>query len=184
MDMKKFFDTALRLKEIERSGWVERGVKNPETSADHSFLVTLMALVFGKGRKLDMEKALKIALVHDLPETIVGDIISKDNWEKGGQMWDHEKAKKERPAAKELASLSGNREILELWDDFQKQKTPEARFVKELDRLATILQAVEYHRKGNYKRPVKGFWDEKGISTIRDPELRKFLNSLLGSIGK
>jgi putative hydrolase of HD superfamily len=179
MDLQKFFETALRLKDVEREGWVDRGVKKPESSAEHSFMVTLMVLVFGKGKRINMEKALKIAIVHDLPEAIVGDIISKDNWEEGGRMWSHEKAGKERPAAEKLSSLAGSREILELWEEFEAQKTPEARFVKELDRLATILQAAEYHKKGNFKKPVRGFWDGTGISPIKDPELRKFLDSLL-----
>jgi putative hydrolase of HD superfamily len=180
MDLQKFFETALRLKDVKREGWIERGVKGPESSAEHSFMVALMVLVFGKGRKIDMEKALKIAIIHDLPEAIVGDIISKDNWEKGGQMWDREKQEKERPAVKELSSLSGSGEMLELWEEFESQKTPEAKFLKELDRLATILQALEYHKKGNFKKPLQGFWDGKGVSNIRDPGLKKFLEGVLG----
>jgi len=178
MDLIKFFEIALKLKEVERTGWVERGVRNPETSADHSFMVALMALVLSRGRKLERDKVLRMALVHDLPEAIVGDIISKENWTSGGQMWQKDKVAKERPAMRKLASLAGSPEMLRLWEEFEAQKTPESRFVKDTDRLATILQAVEYHRKGNYKKPLPPFWDEKGISMIKDPELRKFLESV------
>ena len=184
MDLAKFFETTLGLKDVERTGWAERGVKMPETSSDHSYMVALMVLVLGEKRKLDMEKALSMALIHDLPEAIVGDIITKENWEKGGSMWEKEKLEKERPAMKKISSLAGSPGILRLWEQFEAQKTPEARFVKDIDRLATILQAIEYHRKGNYRKPVEGFWDGKGLSMIKDPELRKLALSCIKSLGK
>jgi len=184
MNLQEFFEISLRLKEVERTGWKERGVRKPETSADHSYMVALMVLVLGKKRKLDLEKALKLAVVHDLPEAIVGDIITKENWEKGGNMWNSEKLSRERPAAQKLASLAGSREILELWEEFKSQKTPEARFVKDVDRLATIVQAIEYHRKGNYKKPLPPFWDEKGISSIKDAQLKNVLHSFLKTVNK
>ena len=184
MDLIKFFQIAGKLKDVERSGWKERGVRSPETSADHSFMVALMVLVFGRGRKINLEKALRMALVHELPEAVVGDIISREKWEKGGQMWDSEKIKKERPAVQKIASLAGEPEILDLWEEFESQKTPEAKFVEEIDWLATIIQAVEYHKKGNYKKPLPGFWDQKALSHIRDPELRRFLDEVLNLLKK
>jgi putative hydrolase of HD superfamily len=194
MNLVKFFEIAAKLKEVERMGWVERGVKNPESSSEHSFMVALMVLILGtkvsrdtfnrrgNGRKLDIEKALKMAVIHDLPEAIVGDIISKENWEEGGHMWGLEKASKELPAMKKLTSLSGDKDILELWNEFEGQKTPEARFVKDVDRLATIFQAVEYHRNGNYRKPLPPFWDEKGLSSVKDPELKRVLQSFLKTV--
>jgi putative hydrolase of HD superfamily len=161
MDLIRFFEVASRLKDVERAGWTERGVQRPETSPDHSLMVALMVMVFGKSSKLNLDKAVRMGLIHDLPEAVVGDIITKENWEKGGYMREAEKLSKERTAMQNLASLSGCHEILELWEEFESQKTPGSRFVKDVDRLATILQAIEYHRKGNYKNPVRGFWDEK-----------------------
>ncbi len=179
MDQVKFFETIMKLKSVRRSGWVERGVKEPETSADHSLLVSLLVLILGKSRKLDLNKAVKMALLHDLPESIVGDIISKDKWEAEGKMWKKDKIILERKAMQELASLSGRREILELWDEFNDMQSPEAIFVEQADRLATILQAIEYYKEGNYRKPLPGFWDEKGTSPIKDPELKKLLDSAL-----
>ncbi|MCX6814897.1 MAG: HD domain-containing protein [Candidatus Aenigmarchaeota archaeon] len=184
MDMIKFFETVMNLKNEKRAGWVERGVRGPETSSDHSFMVVLMVLVLGKNRKLNMEKALKLAIVHDLPEAIVGDIISKGNWKEGGHMWDREKVRLEREAMKKLSSLLGDAGILDLWEEFESLKSQEARFVKDLDRLATILQAIEYQKTGNHKKPMEPFWDEKGISSIKDPELRKLLDLFLKSLDR
>lgn len=184
MDLTKFFEIVLNLKDVERTGWTERGVQRPETSSDHSLVVALMALILKRGRKLNSDKALKMALVHDLPEAIVGDIITKENWEQGGSMWKKERDKIERSAMRKLASLAGSPEILRLWEEFEVQKTPEARFVKDIDRLATIVQAIEYHRKGNYREPLPPFWDGKGLSMIKDPELRKLAVSGIKDFGK
>jgi putative hydrolase of HD superfamily len=184
MNLVKFFETVSRLKDVERAGWTERGVKKPETSADHTLMVALMVLVLGKGKKIDLDKAVKMALIHDLPESIVGDIISKDKWEAGGKMWKKEITKLERKAMHDLSSLSGSKEILELWEEFDEQKTPESQCVDQVDRLATIFQAMEYHKSGNFREPLPGFWDENGISPIKDPELRKLLESFLREIKK
>jgi putative hydrolase of HD superfamily len=183
MDMPKFLEAVMGLKDVERTGWVERKVRNPETSSDHSLMVSLMVLVLGRDRKLDLDRALRMALVHDLPESITGDIISKDNWEEGGSMWDAEKIRLERKAMEKLASLSGDKEMLELWEEFEARETEEARFVKDADRLATILQAIEYKRTGNFRKPMEPFWDEKGISSIKDPEVRKFADAVLKKSG-
>src|SRR3989338_4168161 len=70
----EFFKTAGRLKKIKRTGWVLKGVKNAESVADHTFRVALMCLVLGKNRKLNLLKLLEMALVHDLAESVIGDI--------------------------------------------------------------------------------------------------------------
>jgi putative hydrolase of HD superfamily len=198
MDLIKFLEIAAKLKDVERTGWLESGVKDPETSSDHSFMTALMVLVLGRkaslnafnrsgrGRKLNMEKALKMALIHDLPEAIVGDIITKEkeNWERPGHLLNADKVKKERHAIKSLCPLIGDYEIPELWEEFEAQKTPESRFVKDAEMAATIFQAVQYRREGNFKKPMDGFWSERKLSMIRDPEIRKFVGSVLSTLGR
>ncbi len=76
MDIIRFFSKIRKLKEIERSGWVVSGVKKPESVADHSFGVALLVMLLGKNKNIDLEKALKMALIHDLGEAITGDIIT------------------------------------------------------------------------------------------------------------
>jgi 5'-deoxynucleotidase YfbR-like HD superfamily hydrolase len=182
MDLIKFFEPAMNLKNVERMGWIKAGVQGPETSADHSLMVALMVLVLGKDRKLNLENALKMALIHDLPEALTGDIITKDKWERGGSMWRHERTEMERKAMKKLCSLLGDSDILQLWEEFDTCQTEEAQFVEQIDRVVTIVQAIEYHKKGNYKKPLPGFWDEKALSAIKDAELRKFVFSFIKSI--
>ena len=83
MDLVKFFETVGRLKLEKRKGWVDRGVKDAESVADHSMRLSVMALVLAKKLGLDECKAVKMAVVHDLPEAIVGDTATrlKEEWQ-------------------------------------------------------------------------------------------------------
>src|SRR4030042_5353887 len=62
-----------KLKEIPRTGWVSRGVKNPETIADHTFRIAFAAWLLSCGKKLNAKRMLKIAISHDLCEIYAGD---------------------------------------------------------------------------------------------------------------
>jgi len=77
----KFFIEIGKLKKMPRRGWVIRGVKNPESIAEHSFRATIMAWILAgyKNKKINMEKLLKMALVHDLCEIYAGDITPYDS---------------------------------------------------------------------------------------------------------
>ena len=72
-----FFVQTQKLKEVKRSGWALRGIKNGEHVSDHSFSVALMAYVFAKRKGLNEEKAIKMALVHDVFEVLTGDIPTR-----------------------------------------------------------------------------------------------------------
>ena len=79
-----FFYIILELKKTPRKGWKEKiGIIHPESVADHSFSTAIMAMVFSDLKKLDTTKMLKMALLHDLSESITGDFtpdeISKEN---------------------------------------------------------------------------------------------------------
>jgi putative hydrolase of HD superfamily len=139
-EVLRFLRLAGRLKETARAGWGLRGVGDPESVADHSFRVGLLALVLSGGSDppLDRERCVAMALVHDLAESVVGDITPYD-----GVSAD-EKHRREREAMERLAAMLGDAELLRLWEEYQAAATPEARFVKDLDKLETVLQAAEY----------------------------------------
>jgi putative hydrolase of HD superfamily len=183
MEMMRFFAEVDNLKRVRRSGWLERGVEAPESSADHSFAVALQALVLGYGRTdLDMCRVLKMALVHDLAECVVGDIIAKESWPKGGFMTAKEKHALERKAlARLLSHLPAKcaQEIKDVWKEFERGETKEAIFVKSVDRFETIFQALQYATAGKCKTSLSDFWNKTAISSIRDAEVRKVLLHLL-----
>lgn len=141
----EFFRLALRLKETRRAGWALRGVEDAESVADHSYAVALMALVMAPRvhPPLDAARCVALALAHDLAECLVGDITPYD-----GVSGD-EKRRREAAAIATLAEMAEYGEIERLWREYDAGATPEARFVKELDRLETAVQADAYGRAGH-----------------------------------
>ena len=139
-EVLRFLRTAGHLKETARAGWGLRGVGEPESVADHSFGVALLALVLSRSADppLDRELCVGVALVHDLAESLVGDITPYDGISTG------EKHRREREAMERLVAMLGDDEVLRLWEEYGAAATPEARFVKDLDKLETVLQAAEY----------------------------------------
>ncbi len=123
-----------QLKRIGRTGWVRVGVAKPESVADHSYRVALMAMMLGDELGLDTGKLVRMALVHDLPEAVVGDITP-------GQMSTEEKEKRELEAMRDLAPEG---DLLELFKEYLAQETPEAQTLRQLDKLEMAIQAREY----------------------------------------
>jgi putative hydrolase of HD superfamily len=184
MNILQFFREVNKLKDVRRTGWVERGVKDAETTADHSFMVTLQAIVLGDGRGLDMEKLLKMALLHDLAESKVGDLITKENWPSGGSVTRAGKYGLEKKAMEELVELLDERmgkEFMSVWNEFVKGKSKEAGFLHSLDAFERLLQAMEYKGKRNFKKPLEGFWDEAALNSIKDPELKELIRKAIKS---
>ncbi len=140
-----FLGVARGLKTTPRTGWVRRGVHGVESVADHSWRVALMALVGAEGVPgLDANRAVQIALVHDLAESIVGDIAPGDG------VPAEEKHRREASAMERLEGILGGgtgARVRALWDEYEAGKSPEARFVKDLDKLEMILQAKEYEEE-------------------------------------
>jgi putative hydrolases of HD superfamily len=179
MDIKNFYQNVRNLKLIKRTGWVERGVKDPESVSDHSFMVALLCLAFPKDG-IYKDKAVMMALVHDLAESKTGDIISKENWPEGGTMSSSEKSKLEEDAIQKILSNlqdEDSDEIFRLWKEYDEGKTPEAKFVRDIDILERTMQALEYHVKGDYEKTLVPFFENK--AKIEDPEIRSFLEEYM-----
>ena len=66
-NLVKFFGIAGKLKRIPRSGWVEVGVQQPESVADHTFRTSILCMIYSDLEGLDELKLLRMALIHDLP---------------------------------------------------------------------------------------------------------------------
>ena len=72
--MLDFFKTAANLKNISRQGWVDKlSIDDPESVADHSYSMAVMSMVISDIGNYDSEKILKMALLHDLAESKIGD---------------------------------------------------------------------------------------------------------------
>ncbi|KAH9654184.1 5'-deoxynucleotidase [Citrus sinensis] len=88
---------------------------------------------------------IKMAIVHDIAEAIVGDITPSDGIPK------EEKSQREREAITYMCKLLGEgaraKEIDELWMEYEENSTAEAKIVKDFDKAEMILQAVEYENE-------------------------------------
>ena len=107
----------------------------------------------------DSNRCIKIALVHDLAEAKVGDITPHCGVD------DSTKHQLELEAITGMTGgLGGSNsevgaEILELWKEYEAGETPEARLVKDMDKLEMILQALEYETDGENEESLDGFFD-------------------------
>ncbi|KAL6189168.1 hypothetical protein ACLB2K_040558 [Fragaria x ananassa] len=137
-----FLSLCHRLKTTKRAGWVKRGVKDPESVADHMYRMGLMALIASDIPGLNRDKCIKIAIVHDIAEAIVGDITPSDGVTK------EEKSRREQEAIDHMCKLLGGgsiaKELGELWLEYEGNSSPEAKIVKDFDKVEMILQALEY----------------------------------------
>ncbi|MCD6381666.1 MAG: HD domain-containing protein [Candidatus Aenigmarchaeota archaeon] len=137
------------LKELKRRGWILREIPNPESVSDHSFMASVLSFLLAD-ESLDKDKCIKMALIHDLGESLIGDYTPFDD------ITDEEKYKKEEEAFKKLF---GSGEILSLWYEFEENKTREANFVRTIDKLEMLIQAIKYHKKYPNKIHLHRFFD-------------------------
>ncbi|TMI14946.1 HD domain-containing protein, partial [Candidatus Bathyarchaeota archaeon] len=69
----RFWEFAARLKAEPRRGWLKKlRLQRTESVADHSFALSILCLFEGERRGHNVERLLKLALLHDLEEAITG----------------------------------------------------------------------------------------------------------------
>lgn len=123
---------------------MRRDVNDPESVADHMYRMSLMALIAPDVPGLDRNKCIKMAIVHDIAEALIGDITPLDGVSKA------DKSEREQAALEYMCKIIGvgegsrGKEITELWMDYEANSSPEAKFVKDLDKVEMILQALDY----------------------------------------
>ena len=120
----------LELKNVLRAGWVKAGIPSPESVAAHSWGMSMLALKLAP-KELDLARVLSLCIVHDIPEVRVGDLTPHDDTST--------KAQDELKAMTEMAP-----EWVGLFEEYEQGQTPEAKFVKQLDKLDMSLQAEIY----------------------------------------
>lgn len=162
-EILRFWSLALRLKRLRRTGWVDRGVADPESGADHSWGVALLAWLLARDRPdLDRERVLLLGLVHDLPEAVAGDPTPFDEHRDANGIIDHRffqsapgysepaRAAKRTAEMAALEELLGDlpsvlaSEVRDAWHEYDRGQSREARYVRQIDKLETLLQAEDY----------------------------------------
>lgn len=125
-----------------------------ENSAEHSWHMAIMAVLLREYAEdgVDVDRVMRLILVHDLVEIDAGDTFAYDVAANEG------KAEREERAAKRLFSLLPADQAIELralWDEFEDGASREARYAVALDRLQPFIQNA--HAGG-------GTWREHGVT--------------------
>jgi len=169
-----FFYVISELKKVPRKGWKEKvGIDKPESVADHSYGTAVMAMLFSDIKNLNTERMVKMALLHDLAESIIGDFtpneISKEN-----------KNVIENEAIEDILSkLPSNiaDQYRKIWREFQECKTEESVLLHEIDRLEMAVQAAKYFSEGYPKEKLHEFI-EAARKEIKSKELLEILDTI------
>lgn len=141
------------LDRVPRSGYVLRGVAEPESVTEHSWHVLSLVWMLGaRIEGIDRMRAMEIALVHDLAEMRIGDLprVASRYFPEGAK-----KAAEAAAMAEILAPLPES--SLALYEEYQEGATPEARLVKACDKLQLMIKVAVYERWGT--GALSEFWD-------------------------
>ncbi len=183
-DLKKILKVFLTLqwaKELPRQGFIAMGFKRNEADsvAAHSFSTALLAYFLAKqlqkeGTKIDPDRVLKMGLVHDIGETIVGDVGTFVKGMAGGVF----KHIEEEGVTALVDGLDSQEEIISLVKEYNGRKTLEARIVKASDNLDALAQAKGVPGAANAIKYFKQMyhitkfdWHKKAVDLIMSDEV-------------
>ncbi|XP_018573411.1 HD domain-containing protein 2 [Anoplophora glabripennis] len=173
-EVLKFLDLVNNLKHSSRRGWELCKINNHEKIAGHMYSMAMMTFLLGNNSKLDRFKCMQLALVHDLAESIVGDITPHDN------IPEDKKHAMEDEAMKELTTHLGSEIgslIYNLYKEYEAKETPEAKFVKDLDRFDMLFTASHYEHRDKEPRKLQEFFDATE-GKFQHPYVRKLVLAL------
>lgn len=168
-----------QLKTVLRQAKIMDGSRQ-ENSAEHSwhFAMTMILLAEYSSAKVDINKTIKMALIHDVVEVYAGDTFVYD------EVARQAKIEVEKKAAEKIFSLlpeEQGQELYQLWWEYESQETAESRFAMAVDRLLPIL--CNYHT-GGYSWKKHGIRREQvdaknELWKTAAPELHEFVCILL-----
>ncbi|EEX33543.1 MULTISPECIES: HD domain-containing protein [Vibrio] len=143
-----------QLKSVLRRTRVKSADGRLENSAEHSWHVALMAILMEEhaNEPVDIARVVKMLLLHDIVEIDAGDTFVYDVAASAVQ------EEKELAAAQRLFAMlpeEQGKELLELWLEFERAESADAKFGKALDRIIPML--LNYHNNGQS-------WQEHGVT--------------------
>jgi len=174
-DLSSYFRSVLQLKTVKRAGWVSKvKIDNAESVADHTFSMCAIAMLLSDILGLDTCKVMKMVILHDLAESIVGDYIP-------GDVPANLKITKEKRAMSFILSGLPRKERIEYaktWFEYVHNRTDAARFVHRVDKLEMALQADKYAKQGHAGRLLAPFLESASKAIGNGDIVSQILNSL------
>ncbi len=164
-----------KLKEIPRTGWKQKlEIENAESVASHTLLMIVLVFFFSEQFGYSCKKKVRLiemTLIHDLAESIIGDITPET-------MNKNRKSKLENEAfgkiIEKIYSKNLKKRYIDLWYAYQTKKSFESKCVHLLDKLEMVLQANYYlnNRKGIRKEDIRPFFQSSLSYTSHEPNSR------------
>ncbi len=150
MTHKQRWQQYYRLKSLSRTGWVRKGIDPVESVAAHSWGLAMLCMEFAPRIEpsLDVGRTIQIALAHDLPEVIVGDITPHDG------ISAQEKQHREQTAAQSILPP----QTYAFWHEYDQNSSREAQFVHCMDKIDMALQATIYQSQSNTEEFIRSAW--------------------------
>ncbi|WP_292319509.1 HD family hydrolase [Caldisphaera sp.] len=171
--MNKINELIYSLNSIARSGWMINGVEpcKAETVSQHLFASALIALELSSSlNNADKYKAASIALIHDIGESIIGDISKSANIDK---------SKSEKEA---IEKLDLNKDIKQLYMLYESEDTLEGIIAKISDLLSTYLISLKYEKEGYNVKDIKNNVKEQIILLSKKHNIEKNVTEFLKRI--
>jgi len=136
----RFLVEADRLKSVYRKSRLYSESDRYENSAEHSWHLALMAMVFSEyaNDDIDLLKVIKMIVIHDLVEIYAGDTMI--------YFKHRDQEEREKKSAERLFGLlpgDQKSEFVALWDEFCSQETPESKFANAIDKFQPATQSME-----------------------------------------
>ena len=175
------------IKEIDKIKYIQRKTKlfysdRNENDAEHSWHLAMMTLILAEhsNEPIDVLKVVKMVLIHDIVEIDSGDIFIYDTEQ------DHNNFESELRAANRIFGILPDlqRDIyINLWLEFEKGESKEAKFAKSMDRLEPILQNST-NNGGTWKEynvPKEKVYDKTNVMKQGSIRLWRYTKTLIDS---
>jgi putative hydrolase of HD superfamily len=159
------------LKRYKRTGWSLVGVPAPESVADHSFRVSVIASVIATMEGADPQRAAFLALWHDSQETRITDLphLTKNyvSAASNEQVTQEQVTPLPRPVADMISAAVAEYEVGE---------TLEARCARDADKLDCLLQAREYQEQGHANVQP---WIDTSVAALATPSAKQIAHEAI-----
>lgn len=170
-----FFNTSVKLKKIPRQGWIDKlSINDPESVADHTFSMAIIGMIFSDLEGYNTEKILKIILLHDMAESVIGDITPE-------KMSVQRKTELENNAMKKILSnlpKTLQKYYNDLWIEYQLNHSKESQLVHQIDKLEMALQAKVYSSEG-YSEDLLDSFFKTAKNEITDTKLIEIFKKII-----
>jgi putative hydrolases of HD superfamily len=155
VQLLSFFESVLRLKSVKRAGWVSKaGISNAESVSDHTYSMCAMGMILSDMLGLDTERVMKMIIIHDLAESIIGDYMPNEITREKKRL---EEGKAMSCILYQVPSVVRSSYEM-IWQEYQANKTRAAKFVHKLDKLEMAIQSIQYINQGYSSKVLLQFF--------------------------